>query len=137
MAAKIATSPEGSIKRADDRTCRNDDRRSRESGSFHGFEAATRGSAAAKSAAARGGCRGKHENMSSLLDRVEDRGEVLEGGDCTSLPARVAGIMRTYCYIRFLITSCVHERRMRIVLFIAFRSPVQDILPTRGRRRGV
>jgi len=75
--------------------------------------------------------------MSSLLDRVEERGEVPEGGDCTLLPARVSGIMRAYCCIRFLITSCVHERRMRIVLFIAFRSPVQDSLPTRGRRRGV
>lgn len=31
--------------------------------------------------------------------------------------------MCAYCYIRFLITSCVHERRIRIILFIAFLLP--------------
>lgn len=42
--------------------------------------------------------------------------------------------MCAYCYIRFLITSRVHERRMRIVLFVAFlaqSTPGRE--PTRGR----
>ena len=43
--------------------------------------------------------------------------------DCTLSPTSVVSIMCAYCYIRFLITSCVHEHRIRIIIFIAFLLP--------------
>lgn len=42
--------------------------------------------------------------------------------------------MCAYCCIRFLITSCAHERRMRVVLFITFLFPsTPGNKPTRGK----